>query len=182
MHNDRQKLPNNLQSNILFQENSDTSSPQFGSGESLDQWNLNETVTLHRNDEKGDERSVILAFLPPRSHGASSPLPLIYASTSSGPPCGDRCPSGSRVEATAVKGHLRCHICHQPTVGTVYPPHLLRYVRSEGVAVAAVTAASQPAVCHSVRSTSVVVVAVAVRRRLSWPHLFSRRTNAGRRL
>lgn len=45
-------------------ENSDTSSPQFGSGESLDQWNLNETVTLHRNDEKGDERDGSLIVRP----------------------------------------------------------------------------------------------------------------------
>ncbi|VDL66663.1 unnamed protein product, partial [Nippostrongylus brasiliensis] len=37
-------------------DNSDTSSPQFGSRESLENWGLNETVTLNKSEEKGDDK------------------------------------------------------------------------------------------------------------------------------
>ncbi|WKY11716.1 hypothetical protein Q1695_003354 [Nippostrongylus brasiliensis] len=45
-------------------DNSDTSSPQFGSRESLENWGLNETVTLNKSEEKGDDKDGSLIVRP----------------------------------------------------------------------------------------------------------------------
>ncbi|XGW02920.1 hypothetical protein V3C99_014724 [Haemonchus contortus] len=60
----RSESPDSLLGSGSEADHSDTSSPRFGSRESLDNWNLNDTVTLHKSKESTEQKDGSLIVRP----------------------------------------------------------------------------------------------------------------------